>query len=89
MNGQTLSAIPVSVMPGYTVWGADVTSFAGTSASLVFAAQIQYTQGFEVFVLDQIAYSSLPVPEPSTSALFGLAALLLGVRGWRLTYRKR
>jgi len=69
--------IPLSVLgntPSYTIYGGDVSSFAGQTGWLQF-------QG--VGFLDNIFFSNQSVPEPSALGLSALGALLLAWRGLR------
>lgn len=70
--------IPVSVLnttPNYSIYGGDVTAFANQSGELRFTGG-----GY----LDNIFFSSQPIPEPSALALFGLGALICCYRANRL-----
>jgi hypothetical protein len=72
--------IPLSVLgstPAYTIYGGDVSSFAGQTGWLQFQGG-----GF----LDNIFFSDQSVPEPSVFALSALGALLLG---WRILRGRR
>jgi hypothetical protein len=66
-NGQMLSFIAVSNTPNYTVWGASISAYAGQSGQLSFTAPWQ-SEG----LLDNIQFSSAPIPEPSPLALAAL-----------------
>ena len=73
-------SIPLSVLGStstYTIWGGDISSFAGQTGELRF-------QGSRTF--DNISFSDQPIPEPSTFGLFGLGALVLG---WRFAWRRK
>ncbi len=71
LDGQGLSAAPLLTVPntsqsiGYTLYGADISSFAGHSADLNFSG----TGGGEAALLDDIEFSSEPIPEPSAISL--------------------
>jgi len=68
-------SIPVTEMRStskYTVWAGDISSFAGQTEQLMFTAP----PGLGGY-LDQITFSPLSVPEPSTVALAALAGLAL------------
>jgi hypothetical protein len=74
-NGQDLTWLAVSNALNYTVYGADVSAFAGQTGQLLFSA------GANAYAeLDNISFSTLPVPEPSAFALTALGTLLLGFR---------
>ena len=75
------SIIPYSAIGngnGYTIYEADISSFAGQSGQLVFTAF-----GNTWAEIDNIQFSSTAVPEPSGLALAALGTLLLGFRRWR------
>jgi hypothetical protein len=65
-NGQLLS---------FTGGSADISAFAGQTGELVFAVPWQ-SQG----VLDDIQFSTQPVPEPSFFGLLALGCVLFGLR---------
>lgn len=67
--------IPVSVLqttPAYTVYGGNISAFAGQMGELRFEGSLTF---------DKILFSPEPIPEPSVFGLFALGALFLG---WRL-----
>lgn len=68
MNGQALSLQPVSSAGNYTLFGADISSFAGSANELRFTA----LSGGNLF-LDSILFSTVAVPEPGTWALGTMA----------------
>lgn len=77
-NGQALSFVALSDTPNYTIWGADISAFAGQSGQLQFTAPWQ-TAAF----LDNIQFSSSPIPEPTAlSLLIAAAAVHLMCRRW-------
>jgi hypothetical protein len=80
INGQDISISPLLTTANYTLYGGDVSSFAGTTANLAFTAVSNYPQGFGYYVLDDISFSPSAVPEPSTLGLTALGGLLLA---WR------
>ncbi len=77
-SGQALVFSAIGSGSGYTIWQADISAYAGQTGQLTFAAPWQ-TSG----LLDNIQFSSNPVPEPSGLALAALGGLLLGCRRWR------
>ena len=77
VNGQTLSLIPVSSGGNYTVYGTDITPFAGSSTELRFTALPTGSLFF-----DSIQFSTSPVPEPTIIVLTGIGACLFGFRRW-------
>ena len=81
MNGTPLNVVSL----GGNLWGADVTSWAGTVSELrIFNISPQSDLGDEIVVtLDDIQFSTTVVPEPSTLALMGLAGLSALFAAWR------
>jgi hypothetical protein len=56
----------------YTIYGADISSYAGETGQLLFTVPGQTTA-----LLDNIQFSSSSVPEPNVFGLFALGGLLL------------
>jgi hypothetical protein len=77
LGGQAINMVPLASFATYTLYGADVSAFAGQAATLSFTepAPTQYLQSS--LELDGIVFSPEPVPEPSPFFLFTLGALLL------------
>jgi hypothetical protein len=69
-GGQPLTFATLGSGANYTVYGADISSFAGQTGQLLF-------QGGGL--LDFIQFSPQAVPEPGVTALATLGALLLGL----------
>ena len=57
----------------YTIYGADISAYAGQTGQLLFTAPLQTGA-----LLDNIQFSSVAIPEPSALTLFALGSLLLG-----------
>jgi len=80
LGGQPLSLMPIGDgnTPGYpyTIYDADISAFADQVEELTFTS----LAGGEPngFILDNIQFSSTPVPEPGTLALAALGLSLLG-----------
>jgi hypothetical protein len=76
-NGQPLLFIDISNTLNYAIWSADISGYAGQTGQLLFTAPggLVNTSGG---VLDNIHFSSVPIPEPSAFALAVLGALTLG-----------
>jgi hypothetical protein len=72
-NGQTLPLTVISNTADYNIYGANISGYAGQTGQLLFTT----VPGGQDFI-DNIQFSTLPVPEPSQFALAALGALLLG-----------
>jgi hypothetical protein len=77
-GGQNLPYTAVSSGPNYTLYGANVSAFAGQTAALSF-------WGTSGAYLDDIQFA---VPEPSSLALLGCGGVLLAGH-WLRRFRKR
>ena len=75
-NGQPLSFNAMGRTANYTIYGADISAFAGQTGQLLFTVPPQTATD----ELDNIQFSSSTIPEPSELALTALGALLLGFR---------
>jgi hypothetical protein len=74
--GQPLSVIAIASNPDYTVWEANVSAYSGQTGELLF--QVPWESQA---ILDNIQFSTQPVPEPDTISLMGgLLLLLLSLR---------
>jgi hypothetical protein len=85
-NGQNISYFAVGNGANgngatYTIYGANIASYAGQTGQLLFTAPVQSES-----IIDNIQFSSSSVPEPSEFALTALGALLLGFRRWRNSF---
>lgn len=74
MGGQDLSLSVISNELNYTVYGADVSSFAGQIETLSFSA-LEASGGYNNWDIDNIQFSTSPVPEPSTLAFCALGSV--------------
>ncbi len=87
LNGVALSMVPLAVGPSATLYGADVSTFAGQSSLLNISAYLSPSAPtFFGFRLDDIRFSNQPIPEPSVFGLLALSAFLLG---WRFLWRHK
>ena len=75
-NGQELSLVVLGQTPGYSIYGADIAGFAGKTGPLLLSAT-----GTAFADIDNLAFSTSPIPEPSGLTLAGLA--LVALRFWR------
>jgi len=77
--GQNVALLPLSVTSGYTLFGGDISAFAGLTGELKISATPTPYEYYS-FVVDSIVFSNQPIPEPSVFGLVGLGALLFGLR---------
>jgi hypothetical protein len=81
LGGHALSLAPVEIGANYTLYAADVHSFAGQTAELDFTLFAERPHISNVYlVLDSIQFSTQAIPEPGALGLSALGALLLGGR---------
>ena len=71
-DGQILPLIVTATTANYNIYGADISGFAGQSGELLFTSPPGF---FEL--LDNIQFSSQPIPEPSTLAFCAVGGLCL------------
>lgn len=84
LGGQDLSLTVISNTLNYTLYGADVSAWAGQTAQLSFTVFTENPHlDNQYLYLDAIQFSSSPVPEPSELAFAALGAFLFGFRCWR------
>lgn len=82
LDSVVVPLVPLMIRESVTVYGGDVSSFAGQVAELSISAYLSAAEPtFFGFRFDAIQFSAEPVPEPGTVALFTLGALFLG---WRM-----
>jgi hypothetical protein len=82
INGQLLSLVPLQSGSNFTVFGADITQWAGqSSVTLAFTAFAEnpHLDDTTVF-LDGVQFVTGAIPEPGTAGLFALGMLLIGAR---------
>jgi hypothetical protein len=79
LGGQTINMIPLQTFSNYTLYGGDISSFAGNIETLsLIAPPTGLGNGAE---FDNIQFSSLLVPEPGVLGLLALGGLIFGL--WR------
>jgi len=85
LSGQNISFFALSTGANRTtLYGGNIPSgLAGQSEQLMFSA----LDGENFWNIDDIQFSTSPVPEPSVFALTALGGLLLGFRRWRNSSR--
>jgi len=80
LNGQTITMVPLETFPNYTLYGGNISSFAGQTVALSISEPLSSGVSFSMLELDNIVFSSQPIPEPSIFGLLALGGLLLRVR---------
>lgn len=83
LNGQNLNYIPLSTGSNFTLYGADISMFSNQTATLMFSSSATIPAAANFVSLDNIQFSTSPVPEPdelSLSALCVLGSLFLNTR---------
>jgi hypothetical protein len=83
LGGQPLNYFVVSANANFTLYAADVSGYAGQTTQLAFSALHGPNNSWN---LDNIQFSTSPIPEPSAFALVGVGGLLLALR---LVHRQR
>ncbi len=81
-DGNNLSPVLLGSGANYTLYGVNISSYAGDSSTLEFTA-IFSGKGESWLGLDDITFSTTVVsPEPSIVALTAIGGLLFGARKW-------
>jgi hypothetical protein len=80
LGGQPVNMVPLQTFPSYTLYGGDISAFAGQTAKLsITAPPAPYGMvNPNGVLLDDIRFAT--IPEPSVLAICALGALLLGRR---------
>jgi hypothetical protein len=82
MGGEALTYFAVSSAPDYTLYGANISAFAGQSATLAFLTK-NLGGGIPQWTTDDIEFSPEVVPEPGEFTLIAFGAILFGLRRWQ------
>ena len=77
-NGQPIDYLVTGGIGNYKICSADISAYAGQTGQLLFTAPLNTSA-----LLDNIQFSSTPVPEPGGLALTALGTVLLGCRRFR------
>jgi hypothetical protein len=83
LGGQNLTFIALSSGANYTLYGADVSTFANQTEQLMFSA-INVSSGLNNWNIDNIQFSTSAIPEPSALALSALGGLFFLRRRWKV-----
>jgi hypothetical protein len=76
--GQLLTYVAVGTGPNYTIYGANISAYAGVTGQLLFNGPAN--GGGEI---DNIQFSPSAIPEPGTWALMLCGVTLLGLSRWK------
>jgi hypothetical protein len=87
LGGQTLNMTPLQILPNYTLYGANISSFAGQTTALSFTAPPPAVGSPSFLMVDDITFSVVGVPEPTTPALSAFGGLALAFWAFRRSYR--
>jgi hypothetical protein len=74
--GNALSIVELSNEGAYKVYGADISPYSGQTGELKFELTTGYWGSYAT--LDQIAFSTVAVPEPSALSIIGCTMAALG-----------
>jgi len=75
---QVVPFIPIGSGANYTLYGANISAWAGDPEQISFSA----LSGVNNWEIDDISFSPTAVPEPSIVALTAISGLLFGARKW-------
>jgi hypothetical protein len=81
LGGDTINMVPLETFANYTLYGGNVSAWAGQDASLSITELPPASQEYSpsLLELDNIVFSTQSVPEPSPLALTGVGALLFAL----------
>jgi len=78
---QIVSFAAVGTEPNYTLYGANISEWAGDPEQITFSALEDLSRANN-WTIDDITFSPNAVPEPSIVALGAIGGLLFGARKW-------
>ncbi len=82
-NGQPLDFLVTGSIANYTIYSADISAYAGQTGQLLFTDPCYGNNFGGPAIIDNIQFSSSPVPEPSALGLFALGGLSIVFRRWK------
>ena len=80
LGGQNIPFFAVSTGSNYTLYGGNVSAYAGKSELLMFSALQGENNAWEI---DDIQFSPMAAPEPGVLGLLGMGGLLFGLCRWK------
>src|SRR5262249_18026951 len=80
VQGQAIPVVQIGLGPNYTLWGANISQFAGQTVDLRISTLQTPQRLFYTRSLDDIGFSSVAIPEPGVAALTALGMVLLSLR---------
>jgi len=83
-NGTNVPFFAVSAGPNYNIYAGDVGAFAGLTGELRFTEQAAISE--PVTALDNIEFSPLSIPEPSSLTLAVIALGILGLSAYSMLF---
>ena len=81
VGNQVVPFAAVGTGPNYTLYGANISSWANDTEQLTFSALLG-SYGLNNWEIDDISFSTTPEPEPNILALTAIGGLLFGARKW-------
>jgi hypothetical protein len=81
IGGEAVPFFAVGTGSDYTLYGANISAWAGQTEQLTFSAPAVNT-GLNSWEIDDISFSPNPLPEPNIVALTAIGGLLFGARKW-------
>ena len=82
-DGNVLSPVVLGTGANYTLFGVDVAPYSGQTGQLAFTSDL-VNPGAPWLGLDDIAFSTTAVPEPSPLILTRFGGLLFALNRWRV-----
>jgi hypothetical protein len=82
IGSQSISFSAVGSGPDYTVYGANISEWAGQTEQLTFSALPDFSEPNN-WLIDDISFSPESVPDPNTMELVITAGMMFGLRIWR------
>jgi hypothetical protein len=82
VGGQTVNMTPLQAFPSYTLYGGNISAWAGHGATLSITEELPDGlpgQSPSVLELDNIFFSTQSVPEPGPAMLTGIGALVFSL----------